>query len=153
MSLVKVVDLEQGNPPSRVLSKEREVRCPGAHHLDGITFAGLELHGVGLVKATRHSQTRQSRSTIASYTRRELRDARGDGLLSWVTSHTSASRSPRSWTTPVTAGVRSPTRSVSMAQNFYQARKVANPQAAKDIELFLSQLDESTSDDENDGRR
>jgi integrase len=81
-------------------------------------------------------------------TRRELREARGDGLLSWVTSHNfrksvatildDAGHSGRQVADQIGHS------QVSMAQNFYLARKVANPQAAEDIELFLSQPSKRT---------
>ncbi|MGH3454595.1 MAG: tyrosine-type recombinase/integrase, partial [Nocardioidaceae bacterium] len=78
-----------------------------------------------------------------------------DGLLSWVTSHNfrksvatildDAGHSGRQVADQIGHS------QVSMAQNFYLARKVANPQAAKDIELFLSQPGVGASDDEKDG--
>ena len=40
---------------------------------------------------------------------------------------------------------------VSMAQNFYLARKVANPQAAQDIERFLTPPVHGSPDQEKDG--
>ncbi|MGH3483485.1 MAG: site-specific integrase [Nocardioidaceae bacterium] len=88
-------------------------------------------------------------------TRRELRDARGDGLLSWVTSHNfrksvatildDAGHSGRQVADQIGHS------QVSLAQNVYLARKVANPQAAKDIELFLALPGSNQSQNEKDG--
>jgi integrase len=75
-------------------------------------------------------------------TRRSIREARGDGLLSWVTSHNfrktvatvldDAGHSGRKVADQIGHS------KVSMTQDVYLGRKVANPEAAEDLERFLS---------------
>jgi integrase len=73
--------------------------------------------------------------------RSQLREARGDGLLAWVTSHNfrksvatildDAGHSGRQVADQIGHS------QVSLAQNVYLARKVVNPQAAEDLDQFL----------------
>jgi integrase len=77
-----------------------------------------------------------------SNTRRCIREARGGGLLSWVTSHNfrktvatvldDAGHSGRKVADQIGHS------KISMTQDVYLGRKVANPKAAKDLERFLS---------------
>jgi integrase len=73
--------------------------------------------------------------------RSQLREARGDGLLAWVTSHNfrksvatildDAGHSGRQVADQIGHS------QVSLAQNVYLARKGVNPQAAEDLDQFL----------------
>lgn len=86
-------------------------------------------------------------------TRRCIREVRGDGLLSWVTSHNfrktvatvldDAGHSGRKVADQIGHS------KVSMTQDVYLGRKVANPEAAKDLEQFLS-ADRSSSHEKDE---
>jgi hypothetical protein len=89
-------------------------------------------------------------------TRSGMREARGNGLLSWATSHNfrksvatildDAGHSGRQVADQIGHS------QVSLAQNAYLARKVANPQAARDIEQFLNRRTSSVADNERMGK-
>jgi integrase len=90
-----------------------------------------------------------------SNTRRNLREARGTGLLSWVTSHNfrksvatildDAGHSGRQVADQIGHS------QVSMTQNVYMGRKIANPEAARDLEQFLGQAENSQPSDQKGG--
>ncbi|UPK76338.1 tyrosine-type recombinase/integrase [Nocardioidaceae bacterium SCSIO 66511] len=91
-----------------------------------------------------------------SNTRRELREARGDDLLSWVTSHNfrktaatvldDAGHSGRQVADQI--GHSRP----SLTQDVYLGRKVANPRAAEDLEQFIDgEPDEHDPSSQKDG--
>jgi len=86
-------------------------------------------------------------------TRSELREARGDGLLSWVTSHNFRKSVATILDTAGHSGRQVADQighsQVSLALNVYLARKVANPGAAEDLERFLSP-ENANSQNEND---
>ena len=77
-----------------------------------------------------------------SNTRRCIRAVRGDGSLSWVTSHnfrkTVATVLDEAGHTGRQVADQVGHSKVSMTQDVYMGRKVANPEAAKDLERFLS---------------
>ena len=90
-----------------------------------------------------------------SNTRRDLRKARGEGLLAWVTSH-----SFRKTVATTLDGSGHSGRQVadqlghahpSMTQDVYLGRKAANPAAAEALERFLSRNDPTKSSNEKDG--
>lgn len=90
-------------------------------------------------------------------TRRSLREARGDELLSWITSHNfrktmatvldDAGHSGRQVADQL--GHARP----SMTQDVYLGRKAANPRAAEDLERFIDsgQTGEDSQSDQKDG--
>jgi integrase len=86
-----------------------------------------------------------------SNTRRELRQARGEGLVSWVTSH-NFRKSVATVLDDAGQGGRKVAdqighSQVSLAMAVYLARKVANPKAAEDLEQFLGSAEESESEE------
>jgi integrase len=90
-----------------------------------------------------------------SNTQRDIREARGDGFMSWITSHNfrktvataldDAGQSGRKVADQL--GHSHP----SMTQNVYMARRVANPEAAKLLQKFIGGTDGYQSSDENHG--
>jgi integrase len=90
-----------------------------------------------------------------SNTRRDLRKARGDGLLDWVTSH-----SFRKTVATALDGSGQSGRQIadqlghsqpSMTQDVYLGRKLANAAAAEALEQFLNHHDPTRSSNEKDG--
>jgi integrase len=90
-----------------------------------------------------------------SNTRRDLRKARGDGLLDWVTSH-----SFRKTVATALDGSGQSGRQIadqlghsqpSMTQDVYLARKLANAAAAEALEQFLNHHDPARSSNEKGG--
>ncbi len=90
-----------------------------------------------------------------SNTRRDLREARGDGLLAWVTSHSFR----KTVATALDHGGHSGRQVAdqlghsrpSMTQDVYLGRRVANPGAAEVLEQFINHDDPARSRDEKHG--
>lgn len=88
-------------------------------------------------------------------TRRQLRAARGDGLLAWVTSHSFRKTVPTALDQSGHSGRQVADQlghsRPSMTQDVYLGRKVVNPTAADALDRFLSVDDPSTSPNQKHG--